>query len=188
MHANFLPAYGTDFISNNCLSEKENTVQELKIIYRSRVTHTDEQNVANIVQSTGFFSPDEIHIAVELVTERLQKGPESGYYFLFAESNRRTIGYSCFGPIPATKFSFDLYWIVVHDDWRGKGIGRRILEESEKAIKKLGGQRIYIETSGREQYRPTRSFYLSCGYKEEARLEDFYAPGDAKYFYVRALD
>ena len=163
-------------------------IHEREIEFRETVTHADEKNVQNIVKSTGFFSPDEIHIAVELVTERLQKGLESGYYFIFAEIDRRTIGYSCFGPIPATRFSYDLYWIAVHNDWRGKGMGRKILEASEQAVKKLGGQRLYIETSGREQYRPTRSFYISCDYTKEAHLKDFYAPGDAKYFYVKALD
>jgi len=159
-----------------------------EIQYRENVLPADLQNVHDIVMSSGFFSRDEVNIAVELVTERLQKGLESGYYFLFAEQDGRTIGYSCFGPIPATRYSFDLYWIAVHDDLRGKGIGRLILEASEKAIRNLGGQRVYIETSGRKQYQPTRAFYLSCGYIEEAHLEDFYGPDDAKYFYVRDLN
>jgi len=163
-------------------------VPTLEIYFRESVTTADEQNVRRIVQSTGFFSLDEVTIAEELVMERLHKGLESGYHFLFADFNDQTIAYSCFGPIPATRFSYDLYWIAVHDHWRGKGIGRNVLEASEKAIKKLGGQRIYAETSGREQYQPTRAFYSSCGYKEEAVLEDFYAPGDAKYFYVKSLD
>jgi len=160
---------------------------KLDIRYRQDVTPADQQNVHDIVESTGFFSPDELNIAVELVTERLQKGLESGYHFLFAEFEESTIGYSCFGPIPATRYSYDLYWIAVHKDWRGKGIGRLVLDASEKAIKNLGGQRVYIETSGRDQYSPTRAFYISCGYREEAHLEGFYAPGDAKYFYVKVL-
>ena len=163
-------------------------MQKIDVHYRESVTPEDVQNVRDIVQSTGFFSEDEINIATELVTERLEKGLKSEYYFIFAEDNGRTIGYSCFGPIPATRFSYDLYWIAVHDDYRGKGIGRGVLEASEKAIDRLGGKRIYIETSGREQYQPTRAFYLSCDYAEEGRLEDFYAPGDAKFFYVKSLD
>lgn len=163
-------------------------MQKFEIYYRENVTSDDERAVRDIVQSTGFFSDDEIEIAAELVRERFQKGLESGYHFIFATSGDQTIGYSCFGPIPATLFSYDLYWIAVHHDWRGKGIGRGILEASENAISRLGGKRIYIETSGRDQYRPTRSFYLSCNYAEEAHLDHFYAPDDAKYFYVKALD
>ena len=59
--------------------------------------------------------------------------------------------------------------------------------ESEKEIIKLGGKRIYVETSGREQYVSTRKFYLACNYEEEAVLEDFYAPGDAKFLYLKVV-
>jgi hypothetical protein len=51
----------------------------------------------------------------------------------------------------------------------------------------MGGRRIYIETSSRAQYEPTRGFYLKCGYRQETILEDFYAPGDGKVIYVKAL-
>ena len=159
-----------------------------KINFRSDVIIDDQQNVADIVSSTGYFYQDEIDIAIELVTERLQKGPVSGYHFIFAEVGDLTVAYTCFGPIPATKFSYDLYWIVVHSDWRGKGVGKLLLEKSEETIDNLGGKRIYVETSGRDQYAPTRAFYLKCGYKEEAVLRDFYAPGDAKHVYLKNFE
>jgi ribosomal protein S18 acetylase RimI-like enzyme len=75
----------------------------------------------------------------------------------------------------------------VHQNYRGQGLGRQLLEASEKAIKKLKGERIYIETSSRDQYIPTRAFYTSCHYQAEAILKDFYAPGDSKYIFVRAI-
>ena len=158
-----------------------------QIVWRKNIQKTDEKNVRNIVESTGFFNPEEIEIAVELVTERLQKGIVSGYHFIFAEITGQTIGYACFGPIPATQSSYDLYWIAVHNDYRGTGIGKQLLTLSEKTIAEMGGKRIYIETSGREQYRPTRAFYLACNYTKSAVLNEFYAPGDAKYIYVKSL-
>ncbi len=158
------------------------------ITFRSETTIEDEKNVADILSSSGFFYQDEIDLAVELVTERLEKGPSSGYYFLFGEAGGHAIGYTCFGPIPATKFSYDLYWIAVHRDWRGKGMGKILLQKSEQQIRNLDGQRIYIETSGRELYAPTRAFYLTCGYREEAVFQDFYAPGDAKHVYLKILE
>ncbi len=158
-----------------------------KISFRENVNPADTGHVRTIVYSTGFFSTEEVDIAVELVTERLIKGLESGYYFLFAEQNKEVLGYSCFGPIPGTKASYDLYWIAVHNDCRGMGIGKKLIVESEQAIQRMGSQRIYVETSSREQYQPTRAFYLACGYTEEALLKDFYAPGDSKVIYVKAM-
>jgi hypothetical protein len=46
---------------------------------------------------------------------------------------------------------------------------------------------MYLDTSGRAQYAPTRAFYEHKGYGVAARLEDFFAPGDDKVIYVRAL-
>jgi D-alanine-D-alanine ligase len=161
--------------------------EKKNLTYRHTVSPGDRETVREIVISTGFFSEAEVEIAVELVAERLEKGLDSGYHFIFAEQDGRTVGYACFGPIPATRFSFDLYWIVVHADWRGLGIGRAIMAECQDAIRKLGGRRVYAETSGRDQYQPTRNFYIACGYREEAILEHFYAPGDAKCFYVKVI-
>lgn len=155
--------------------------------FRESVYKKDAAIVRQIVASTGFFSDEEINIAEELVLERFQKGIDSGYYFIFAENEKQTLAYSCYGPIPGTKMSYDLYWIAVHNDFRGKGIGKQLLQLSEQAIYKLGGRRIYIETSSRDLYIPTREFYLSCQYKTDAILEDFYAPGDSKYIFVKKL-
>jgi hypothetical protein len=49
------------------------------------------------------------------------------------------------------------------------------------------GRRIYIETSSQAKYAPTREFYRRCGYEPEAVLKDFYADGDDKLIYVKAL-
>lgn len=148
---------------------------------------SDSQAVREITLSTGFFTPEEIEVAVELVEERLTKGVSSGYHFIFLEREGKPAGYACFGPIACTTVSYDLYWIAVHADFQGCGYGRLLLEESEKAIQQMGGRRVYIETSSRAQYEPTRAFYLRCGYRQEALLEDFYAPGDSKVIYLKVL-
>jgi ribosomal protein S18 acetylase RimI-like enzyme len=154
---------------------------------REEVRPADARSVREITESSGFFYPEEIDTAVELVEERLAKGEKSGYFFLFAEEDGKTVGYSSFGPIACTKESFDLYWIAVHSGLRGSGLGTRLLAESERRIREMGGGRVYVETSSRPLYDPTRGFYLSRGYREEARLPDFYGPEDSKVIYVKVL-
>jgi len=159
----------------------------VKIGFRSTVTEKDLQWVREITDSTGFFYPEEVDTAVELVEDRLAKGPRCGYHFLFAEQDGETVGYTSFGPIACTRESYDLYWIVVSGRYRGKGLGTQLLEQSEEAIASLGGARVYIETSARPLYEPTRAFYLARGYTQIAELEDFYAPGDAKAMYLKVM-
>lgn len=157
------------------------------ISYRDKPIPYDVDSILNIVKSSGFFSTEEVEMAVELVQENLSKGESSGYYFLFVEINERIVGYSCYGPIPCTKESYDLYWIAVLHDFRSRGIGRELLERTEKKIEEMGGKRIYVDTSSRDQYEPTRSFYRAGGYEQEAVLKDFYSPGDDKVIYVKQL-
>jgi ribosomal protein S18 acetylase RimI-like enzyme len=157
------------------------------ISYRDKPIPSDVDSILNIVKSSGFFSTEEVEMAVELVQENLSKGESSGYCFLLVEFNERVVGYSCYGPIPCTKESYDLYWIAVLHDFRSRGIGRDLLERTEKKIGKMGGRRIYVDTSSRDQYEPTRSFYRANGYEQEGVLKDFYSPGDDKIIYVKQL-
>ena len=162
----------------------ENSVE---ITWREEPRPSDMQIVRDIVVSSGFFSEAEIEVAVELVQERLNKGLSSGYYFLFAEREGEVMGYSCFGPIPCTVESFDIYWIALKNELRGAGLGKKILRRVENRIREMGGKRIYVETSSRDQYKPTQFFYRACGFREEAVLKDFYSPGDHKVIFLKVL-
>lgn len=163
--------------------------------FRSEPRASDAAAVRDIVASTGFFHDFEIDVAVELVEERLSKGLASEYHFVLADDDAgRLVGYTCFGPVPCTVGSFDLYWIAVHESQRGRGLGVRLVQETERAIaagvpdasgRTVRGRRIYIETSGREKYTPTQRFYDKCGYRLEARLKDFYDDGDDKLVYSK---
>jgi ribosomal protein S18 acetylase RimI-like enzyme len=170
-----------------------------RVVYRDEPRPTDAAAIRDIVASTGFFHDFEVEVAVELVDERLARGLASEYYFVFADdaATGRTIGYVCFGPIACTVGSFDLYWIAVHEGQRGRGLGAELMTAAERAMRSglpgPGGKplaparRVYIETSSKPQYEPTRQFYLRCGYREEARFEAFYAAGDDKVVYVKKL-
>jgi ribosomal protein S18 acetylase RimI-like enzyme len=163
------------------------TKQKPQLEFREEVKPEDCENVRQILVSSGFFSADEIRVAVELVEERLSKGLRSGYYFLFAEQHGRRVGYTCFGPIACTKASFDLYWIAVHNEFRGLAIGQELLAKTLQGIVNLGGTRVYIETSSRPQYSPTRSFYSKQGFEPEAVLKNFYDDGDDKVVYSKTI-
>jgi D-alanine-D-alanine ligase len=162
-------------------------MRDQSLTFRSEVRPDDRETVRHLVASTGVFSPVEIDVAVELVDDRLEHGPESDYHFVFAEHEGRTVGYTCYGQIALTAASYDLYWIAVDKTFHGRKIGRLLLEKSEELVRQAGGRQVYIETSNRHHYAPTRGFYLRCGYQQAALLTDFYAPGDDKVIYAKVL-
>ena len=156
---------------------------------RPDVRPADAGAVRRLVSATEFFTSDEVGVAVELVADTLS-GRDLDYRFLMADDPERPgelLGYSCFGPIPATVHSWDLYWIAVRPDRQGRGLGRRLLAASEDAAYGQGARRLYLDTSGRQGYAPTRGFYEAAGYAVAAHLPDFYGPDDAKVVYLKLL-
>lgn len=156
-------------------------------LFRTAVHPDDVAGVRDLVSATGYFNAEEVAIAAELVAERLERGAASGYEFLFAEGADRLAGYACWGRVPCTLTTWDLYWIAVDPAEQGTGLGRRLLEEVERRVLAAGGSAVYAETSGRPQYQSTRAFYLRCGYAVGAEFPDFYAPDDPKVVFVKRL-
>ncbi len=159
----------------------------MNLIFRTEPRKEDILNIREIVESTGFFHNYEVEVAVELIQERLNKGIESGYEFVFAEIDGKTVGYTCFGHIACTKSSYDLYWIVTHNSFRGQGIGKKLLSETYRCIKEREGKNVYAETSSKPQYLPTREFYEKNFFDKEAQIKDFYDENDDKVVYVKRL-
>ena len=155
---------------------------------REELTPADPDRIRNLAAATGFFSREEAEVAAELAEERLTRGAASGYHFLLAEEAGELLGFACFGPIPCTRGAYDLYWIVVRPDRQGGGLGRLLLTAAEARIAAAGGRRVYIDTSSRPQYAPTRAFYRACGFHQEALLADFYDRNDGKVIFCKVLD
>jgi GNAT superfamily N-acetyltransferase len=159
----------------------------MDITFRTLPEKKDITRVMEIVESTKFFYDHEVEVAAELVAERLSHGESTGYFFVFAEADGVTVAYSCFGPISMSKTCFDLYWIATHNDCRGKGIGKKLLEETFNQARQMGCKIIIAETSGLEHYAPTRAFYISNKFELEASLKNFYDEGDDKLFYTKRI-
>ena len=155
--------------------------------FRYQAVPDDKIRVHDLLSATGFFHHDEIDMAVELIEENLVRGAMSGYTFVFFENPSRLIGYTCFGPIPCTQSGYDIYWIAVHPDFQGQNHGRQLMAETERLIAQAGGRQVYVDTSGRPQYEPTRRFYERCGYESVSVLPDFYAPDDDKVIFRKML-
>ncbi len=147
----------------------------------------DREPLETLIRATGFFNPEEVEVALELVDDRLTNGEASHYRFLVGELDGRVAGYACWGPIPGTLASADLYWIVVHPDFQGQGAGAALLRAAEDWMATTGRTRVYVETSTRPQYLPTRAFYAACGYQLVSELVDFYAPGDGKAMFLKVV-
>jgi D-alanine-D-alanine ligase-like ATP-grasp enzyme/ribosomal protein S18 acetylase RimI-like enzyme len=157
------------------------------VAIRRTLEPDDREPLEDLIRATGFFNPEETTIALDLADDRLENGEASHYRFLVGEVDGRLAGYACWGTIDGTQASVDLYWIAVHPDFQGQGIGAALLDDAEAWIAASGRTRVYVETSTRAQYESTRGFYRARGYELSAELADFYAPGDGKAMFVKVL-
>jgi D-alanine-D-alanine ligase len=175
----------------------------------------DRQPVLSFLAETGYFRPDEIDIARELIDSAIAEGPKGHYQSFVACVNQGSgsrdqgsgtkdgrstaprlpspdpsassvpVGWVCWGPTPCTLGTFDIYWIGVAPHMQGRGIGRALTACAEQKIAECGGRLFVVETSSRETYTPTRRFYERLGYREAGRIPDFYGPGDDKVIFVK---
>jgi GNAT superfamily N-acetyltransferase len=153
---------------------------------RRGLAPSDREPLAALIRDTAFFNAEEVEVALELIDDGLANGGASHYRFVVAE-DEGVAGYACWGPIPGTAAAADLYWIVVHPARQGRGTGAALLRAAEDWMSSENRTRVYVETSTRAQYDPTRRFYLACGYHVAAELADFYAPGDGKAIFLKVL-
>ena len=136
------------------------------------------------------FSEPEVLVALELIDEGVERPDEpDAYRFVVAESAEGAIsGYACYGSTPNLPATYDLYWIAVDPALHGQGIGKLLIERVEAILATEGGGLVVVETSSRDDYVPTRAFYLRCGYVEQSRTKDYYGARDDKVVYVKRLE
>jgi ribosomal protein S18 acetylase RimI-like enzyme len=148
----------------------------------------DRDEVAALIAAVELFSPAEKDVAQEVLDSYLGS-PGKDYHALGAFTPRGTLlGYACYGPTPCTAGTWDLYWIAVSVQARGRGIGTLLMEEVERRLVEANARLVLIETSSRADYEPTRAFYIARGYAVVARVPDFYAVGDDRVIFARTFD
>lgn len=145
----------------------------------------DLPDLQRILVATDAFTPAEVDVAMELLEIVINQPQQRDYTVAVAEVLGNVAGYVLFGPVPATLGNFDLYWIAVDPAAQGSGVGQRLIEHVEEAVRQHGGRMICLETSSQGGYSRTRSFYEKAGYQLESRIRDFYKPGDDRLTYVK---
>jgi len=134
------------------------------------------------------FTREEINVAMELIDIVMKDGKQKDYKIdCMVDGQDQPVGYICYGPTPMTEGTFDLYWIVVGPNFQGRGIGSRLIDFLEKALKGMDGRMILAETSSIPEYVDAQRFYLQKGFKEVGRVPDYYYPGNDRITYCKRL-
>jgi aminoglycoside 6'-N-acetyltransferase I len=141
------------------------------------INTSDRVQLVNLINSVDEFNQQEKEVAIELVDDALNNSEST--YKIFAYTNSEIIeGYYCIGKRALTDGVHDLYWIAVKPDCQSKGIGKQLIDHAEEYVEKNNGSWLLIETSSKDNYEKTRSFYIRNFYTIVAEIKDFYRKGD----------
>lgn len=148
----------------------------------------DRPAVVDIVEDVGNFNPAEIDVALELIDLYLNDENQKDYSIIVATDGEETVrAYACWGPVPLTKGTYDLYWIATHPSVQGRGYGRTLMQHIEDRLRGENGRLLVLETSAKESYGDTVRFYRRLGYEEASRIRDFYDVGDDMLIFVKRI-
>jgi len=155
-----------------------------------RMQAQDKAPVLGLIRATGFFTSAEVDVAEELIDIYLGKPDQKDYDVVVVEGEGeggggRPVGYMTWGPTPLAEDAYDLYWMAVAPSEQGKGRGKELVRWLEAEVGRRRGRVIIIETSSQPKYRGTRQFYIDLGYREVARIPDFYRAGDDRVIYAK---
>ena len=155
----------------------------------------DRAAVEGVLRATGAFREPEVAVALELFDDAFTAGGGAGrdpeqYAFTGAfapAGTRELVGYACWGRTPETRGTYDLYWLAVHPDAQGSGVGSALVADVWERVAAIGGRLLVIEASGRADNAPVRGFYERLCGPPAARVRDFYAAGDDRLTYTMRI-
>lgn len=150
-----------------------------------KATENDRAGLLALVAAQDNFTVLEREVAEEVIDDGLT-GKDDYEVLISVTPNGEVIGFICFGPIPLTECSFDLYWIATLPSHGRQGIGGGLLAAMEEQLRRTRAV-VYIDTSSTPGYDKARGFYEKHGYQVAARLQDFYHPGDDRVIYRKEL-
>ncbi|WP_109354597.1 GNAT family N-acetyltransferase [Sphingorhabdus sp. EL138] len=101
------------------------------------------------------------------------------------QNNAKAIAYC--RPEEMTDRTWNLLLIAVDPDFQGEGVGAALMSHIEDHLIARGQRVLIVETSGTDALARTREFYRLCQYDQESRIRDFYADGDDKITFRKAL-
>jgi ribosomal protein S18 acetylase RimI-like enzyme len=114
-------------------------------------------------------------------------GAESSEIWLTCELEGTATGFCYAIPEMAAEGTWNMLAIAVLPAVQRLGHGGALVARLEAMLRERGQRILIVDTSGTDAFARTREFYRKNGYTEEARIRDFWADGDDKIVFWKAL-
>ena len=112
---------------------------------------------------------------------------EAGAFWMTCHLDNAAVGFCYTAPEDLTDGTWNMLALAVRPDLQGQGLGSALVRAVEKYLTAKDQRILVVDTSGTDDFALTRQFYAQNGYQEEARIRDFWAAGDDKVIFRKAL-
>lgn len=149
-------------------------------------TAADTAALMLLAEALGLFEPQELAELKTMLLAYLNGETRSGEFWLTDDDDDHgPVGVAYCAPERMTEGTWNLLFIAIHPDHQGQGRGGQLIRQVEHLLKARGAHLLIAETLA--EFELTRAFYRQCGYREQACIPDFYAPGADKIVYCKPL-
>jgi N-acetylglutamate synthase-like GNAT family acetyltransferase len=108
--------------------------------------------------------------------------------WLTAERDGEAIGFCYAVPEKLADGVWNMLALAVIPSRQGSSVGHAIVSQLEAVLKQRDQRILIAETSSADTFARTREFYSKNNYTQEARIRDFWAAGDDKVIFWKALE
>lgn len=151
------------------------------------ITPEDTEALIALVKALDLFGSDEVVEISEMLSEHFSNNPKNRDLWFTDDSDGNLVGTAYVAPERMTEGTWNLYLIAVHPDYQKQGRGAALLNHIEQTLAKQNERVLLVETMALDEFEYVRTFYQKNGFKEEARIREFYAAGADKVIFWKAL-
>lgn len=155
-----------------------------------RAIESDETSVKELAFINNMFGADELDDFVTAFRGALAGELEGHQWYVMVDPDDHIVAAAYLAPEPFADRLWNLHFLAVDPRLHGGGAGSRLIEHVEAVLRGVGeaaARVLIVETSSTKEYTSAREFYRARGFDEEARIRDFYGPGDSKVIFWKAL-
>ena len=142
-------------------------------------TSQDLAALGAVLEGTKLFPP-------ELLPEMFAGG-DAAEIWLSCEVDGVAVGFCYAVPEELAEGTWNMLALAVLPSQQKQKCGTQIVAALEAMLRERQARIVIADTSGTEAFARVRRFYQKNGYAEEARVRDFWAAGDDKIVFWKAL-
>ena len=146
--------------------------------------------IRRLAVDNGMFAADDLAGFDGMLRGYLDGSLEQHRWIVAEDRDGRTSGAAYYAPEPFADRVWNLYFLAVDPDQHRQGVGTALVTHVDTALREAGepvARVLIVETSSTDDYEGARRFYVREGFHLEARIRDFYGPGDAKIVFWKSL-